>query len=167
MSPGRRSPTTDPLRGGCCRGCRLTRTGRRTHACPPHARAAPRGRHVPRMRRATRAPTRTHPPMSTRPLTPPAANPRAHATTAAPPDTHAPRQAHTQYPASLPGTPTPSRSRLAASRCSSMGSPTCAISVGGCVCERVRVCARVPTRTKERVEPTRTFATPNPQLPRA
>jgi len=71
--PGRRSPTTDPLRRGCCRGCRLTRTGRRTHACPPHARAAPRGRHVPRMRTATRASTQ-HPP--THVHSPP--NPRTH-----------------------------------------------------------------------------------------
>ena len=65
-----------------------------------------------------------------------------------------------------PLTPTPSRSRLAASRCSSMGSPTCAISVGECVCERVCVCARVPTRTKERVEPTRTrFRNTQPTAP--
>ena len=90
-------------RGGCCRGCRLTRTGRRTHACPPHARAAPRGRHVPRMRRATRAPT--HP------------CPLAHSPTPQP--THPPTYPH-------PPTPTrpPSDTRIPS---------TGAISVGGCV----------------------------------
>ena len=96
----------DSRRGGCCRGCRLTRTGRRTHACPPHARAAPRGRHVPRMRRATRAPTHpcplahsptpqpTHPPTYPHPPTP----------TRPPSDTRIPSTGITaaQYVASLP-----------------------------------------------------------------